>query len=118
MSITSFSIEQLKHIVSIKEQLASLEVKLAKIIGEKPLLQTTPEAPATRGPRKMSAAAKARIAAAARARWARIKGEAKAAPVAKAAKSAKPAKGGKRVLSPEGRARIIAALKKRWASRK
>ena len=58
----------------------------------------------------MSAAAKAKISAAAKARWAKIKG----APAAPAAKSLKK-KGG---ISPEGRARIAAAQKARWAALK
>jgi len=74
----------------------------------------------------MSPAAKAKIAAVAKARWAKIKGTAPAvvkAPeakpvVVKAAPAAKPAKKAKRTLSPEGRAKIVAALKKRWAAKK
>jgi hypothetical protein len=53
----------------------------------------------------MSAAGRARIAAAQKARWAKIKG-AKPAPKA-------PAK--KRTMSAAGRARISAAAKARWA---
>jgi hypothetical protein len=62
----------------------------------------------------MSAAGRARIAAAARARWAKIKGEANGA-----ATTAKPAKAKKkRTMSPEARAKIAAAQKKRWAKQK
>ena len=58
--------------------------------------------------RTMSAQAKAKIAAAQRARWAKSKGTATPAPVAKVKKK----KGG---ISPEGLARIKAAQKLRWA---
>jgi hypothetical protein len=59
--------------------------------------------------RKMSVGARRRIAAAQRARWAKIRGESKpAAPAAR--KATKP----KRRISPEGMKRIIAATKKRW----
>ena len=73
-----------------------------------------PEAPAASEPaprkrRKMSAAARRRIAAAQRLRWAKVRGE--SAPEAPATKKAtKP----KRRISPEGLKRIIAATKKRW----
>ncbi len=61
-----------------------------------------------RGRRKLSPAARARIAAAQRARWAKMKGE------SETSKPAAPAKK-KRRMSKEGRARIIAATKARWA---
>jgi hypothetical protein len=56
--------------------------------------------------RKMSAAARAKISAAAKARWAKVRGE-------KA--SVKPAKEAKRKISATGIARIRAAQKARWA---
>ena len=64
---------------------------------------------APRKRRKMSAAARRRIATAQRARWANIRGESKPAAPA-ATKATKP----KRRISPEGLKRIIAATKKRW----
>ena len=64
---------------------------------------------APRKGRKMSAAARRRIATAQRARWANIRGESKPAAPA-ATKATKP----KRTISPEGLKRIIAATKKRW----
>jgi hypothetical protein len=64
---------------------------------------------APRKGRKMSAAARRRIATAQRARWANIRGESKhAAPAATRATNQK------RSISPEGLKRIIAATKKRW----
>ena len=64
---------------------------------------------APRKRRKMSAAARRRIATAQRARWAKVRGESKhAAPAA--TKATQP----KRTISPEGLKRIIAATKKRW----
>lgn len=116
MNLLSLSLAQLKEIVAIKEQLLSLEQKLAKLLGGKAFLGTTVKAPVKKGRKKMSASAKAKIAVAAKARWAKIKGTATA--VAKSAPVAKPVKNAKRVLSPEGRARIVAALKKRWAAKK
>jgi hypothetical protein len=62
--------------------------------------------PAPRRDRRMSAAARRRIAAAQRARWTKLRGESGPRP----AKVAKP----KRRIGPEGLKRIIAATKKRW----
>ena len=56
------------------------------------------------GPRKMSAAARARIAAAQRARWAKVKGQQKIVSIAP-----------KRHISAAGLARIRAANRARWA---
>lgn len=60
--------------------------------------------PARKGRRTMSAAARRKIAAAQRARWARVKGE-KVVPI----------KAGKSRISAAGRARIAAATRARWA---
>ena len=65
-------------------------------------------APARHKRRKLSAAARERIAAAQRKRWADSKKPAAPAPQ----EAAKP----KRKLSAAGRKRIIAATKKRWAA--
>jgi len=129
MNIHSLSLEQLKEVISIKEQIQALEAKLSKL-GSEVSVAPTPVTAAPqktgKGRRKMSAEARAKIAAAATARWARFRGNkaAKAAPAAKAAviKTASapaPKKGRKKpVLSPEGRAKIVAALKARWAARR
>lgn len=68
--------------------------------------------------RNMSAAGRARIAAAQRARWAKQKKDGNGAKAEKPAKAAKAGKRGKRVLSPEARAKIAAAQKRRWAKHK
>ena len=65
----------------------------------------TPEAPTKK--RKVSAAARRKMALAQKARWAKIRGESE--PVI--TEPVKP----KRRISKEGLARIIAATKKRWA---
>ena len=59
---------------------------------------------ARRGRRTMSAAARARIAAAQRARWAKVKGQRKVVSIAP-----------KRRISAAGLARIRAATRARWA---
>jgi len=105
----SISIQSLKEAISLKEEISSLEARLKKILGggNAPAAVETTAKPGRKRRRKMSASARARIAAAQKARWAKIKGIA-TAPAAKKRK--------RRGLSPEGRARIIAAQKKRWAA--
>ena len=68
----------------------------------------TPEAP-TRKRKKFSAASRRKMAAAQKARWAKIKGES-------APSAPEPAPKKKRKLSKAGRAAIVAATKKRWAA--
>jgi hypothetical protein len=63
--------------------------------------------------RKISAAARRRMALGQKARWAKLKGESEP-PAPATAETPKP----KRKLSKEGRAAIVAALKKRWAAKK
>ena len=115
MNLQSVSIETLKQVVSIKEEIASLEGKLARLIGGKEVAAVAPEATAKKVRKGMSQAVRAKIAAAQKARWAKVKAPAPAS--AKAAPSAKPAKK-KRTLSPEHKAKLMAALKARWAAKK
>jgi hypothetical protein len=56
--------------------------------------------------RKLSAKGRARIVAAQRARWARVKGRQNVIPIAKS---------GKRTMSASARRKIAAAQRKRWA---
>jgi hypothetical protein len=60
----------------------------------------------TKPRRKISAKGRARIAAAQRARWARVKGQQKIIPIAKS---------GKRTMSASARRKIAAAQRARWA---
>jgi hypothetical protein len=68
----------------------------------------TPEAPTRK--RKISAAARRRMAISQKERWAKIRGESEP-PAPATAEATKP----KRKLSKAGKAAIVAALKKRWA---
>jgi hypothetical protein len=100
---------QLHRIIAIKAQIETLQGQIDTIIaggngGDFPIPMIAAE---RRRRRRMSAAGRARISAAAKARWAKIRGN--------AATVAKPAKKGKRRLSPAGRAAIVAATKARWA---
>ena len=93
---------QIKEITSVLEQPRTVSVS--------PVSPSTPTPPSTPAPKKkwkMSAAARARIGAAAKARWAKIEGTAGVA-----------VKQPTRKISAAGRASIAAAQKARWAKLK
>ena len=92
--------KQLRKAANIKEKIADLEKDLSQLLGSiaKPIA-----AKASKKIRKMSAAARAKIGAAMKARWAKVKG------------NAKPVKKARKKMSAAGRARIVAAQKARWA---
>jgi len=120
MSILDLTPTQLRQAADLKEKITGLENELATLLGTetKAAAATVPEAvkPTKKG--GMSAAGKAAIRAAQKARWAKVN----AGKTPKAEKAEvpavveKPAK--KRKMSAEGRAAIIAAQKKRWAEKK
>lgn len=101
----NITLQQLREAVSIKEQIQKLEDRLATIVGKTPPVA----APVKKRRTKMSAAARAKISASTKARWAKIKSKSATAVVAPKKK------GG---LTPEGRARLAALMKARWAARK
>jgi hypothetical protein len=115
-SIANLSAQQLRQAADLKEKIAVLETELNQLLGSSAKTVATPVA--TKAPKKkggMSAAGKAKVAAAQKARWAKINA-AKSAPAAKpvvpvVAKSAKK----KFVMSAAAKAKISAAAKARWA---
>jgi hypothetical protein len=110
MNLQTASIEQLKEVISIKEQIASLEQQLAKLTGTTSSVEVASAiAPEKRGRKKMSPAARAKIAASAKTRWARVKG------VSAVAGVSAPAKKTRKKMSAEAKAKISAAAKTRWA---
>ena len=102
-TISSLSPKQLRRAAAIKEKIEALENKLQQMLGSSipAVAQAVP-----RKKHKMSAAGRARISAAAKARWAKVNA---------GKSSAKPATKAKRKMSAAGRARISAAAKARWA---
>ena len=89
---------KLRRIIALKQQIEKLQARLEA-------LATGASAPLGRPAKKkwtMSAAARRKIAAAQRARWAKVKG------------TTKPAKK-KRTMSAAARAKIAAAARARWA---
>jgi IS5 family transposase len=105
MSITlsSLSSEQLRRAADLKEEIEALNKELASFLG-------TPASIPAKAPKKrgMSAAGRIAVAAAQKARWAKIK---EVKPAAKALAK-------KRTMSAAGRARISAAAKARWTKAK
>jgi hypothetical protein len=97
---------QLRKAADIQEKILSLQNELTEILGgEVPTPARATGAPTKK--RKMSAAGRAAISAAAKARWANIKGTAPAA---------KPAQKPKRKMSAQGLANIRAGVAKRMAA--
>jgi hypothetical protein len=94
--ILSISSTQLKRIVALKEKIEKLQSQLQAAVGSAPVGKAAPKR------RRMSAAARKKISAAAKARWAKVKGTAKAAPK-------------KRTMSLAARRKIAAAARARWA---
>ncbi len=106
-SVSDLSVQQLKQALIIKEKIEVLANQLNNI-WKAPNAASEPPAPGRR--RTMSAAARARIAAAQRARWARVRGTTMAA--------VRPAVTAVRMISAAGRARLAEAARKRWAKAK
>ena len=107
MNIANVSSTDLRRAIALKEQIEALTSELAGIFGE--LAGSTTKRLGRPPGTGMSAAGRARIAAAQRARWAKVKGKGNITDGA-----AKP----KRKMSAAGRARIAAAAKARWAKAK
>jgi hypothetical protein len=106
MNMTNFTPIQLRQAADLQEKIAQLQSDLAAILGRE--VEATPVAKPVKKKGGMSAAGRARIAAAQKARWAKAKtGN---APVA-----SQPAKKKTHKMSAEGLARIKAAQKARWA---
>jgi hypothetical protein len=102
-NLTELTTGQLHRIIAIKEQIEKLQDQIASIAsGGENASWSAEIAPKKR---RMSATHRARIAAGARARWARVKGTATAANPAKK----------RRKVSPAVRARLAAIARARWA---
>jgi hypothetical protein len=99
----NLSAQQLRRAAAIKEQIQSLENELGRIFGSS---TKSVVAAAPKKKFKMSAAARAKISAAAKARWAKVKGKKVAV---------KPAPKAKGKMSPAARKKLSAMAKARWA---
>jgi hypothetical protein len=98
-NLFSLTTTQLRHAANLKEKIQTLTKELTLLLGgSAPISAKIPKK------NKMSAAGRAKIAAAQKARWAKVK----------AAKPAKPA-AKKWKMSAAAKAKISAAAKARWA---
>jgi hypothetical protein len=101
-TMINLTASELRRAADVKDKIEALQSELARLLGG------TDNAPAPRKRRGMSAAVRARIAAAQRARWAKQRGT-------KASKlAAKP----RRKVSAAARKRLALAAKARWAKAK
>ena len=105
------SLEKLKQAVSLREQIHALEAKINALFGGS---GQKAAAPGRRrgGRRKMSAATRAKLSAAAKARWA--KGTFGRKPKANKSRVKKRRSG----LTAAGRRRLSESMKARWAARR
>ena len=101
--LSSLTATQLRRAAGLKEKIDALTRELALMLGAPASLSA--KAPKKR---KMSRAGRAKVAAAQRARWAKIKG----------AKPAAKAPGKRRKMSAAAKAKISAVAKARWAKAK
>lgn len=101
--LLNVSSHDLRKAIALKERIEELQSEVQRLLGGASAAKPTPAA----GKRTMSPAARARIAAAQRARWAKLRG-------GKAKVSSAPAKG-KRKMSAAARAKLAAIARARWA---
>src|SRR4051812_48604533 len=106
--LENLSSQQLAKAAALKERIENLEAELSQILGASSSVAARPSRP--RGKRTMSAAGRARIAAAAKKRWAKFRGS--------NSDGLAPAKRRRRRMSPAARARLAASARKRWAKAK
>ena len=102
------SVKDLQEAISIRQQIDNLQRRLSSLLRGAPQRPaTSPTAPG----RFFSPATRAKLAAAARARWARTRGTVAAAPGKSPAKK-------KGQLTAAGRRRLSQLMKARWAARR
>jgi hypothetical protein len=103
-ALIDLSPAQLRQAANIQEKIQGLQEELTSILGHE---VPTPSRTSGRigSKRRMSAAGRRAIAAAAKARWAKVKGD-------------KPASKGRRKMSAAAKARLSALAKARWKKAK
>jgi hypothetical protein len=97
------SVKTLQEAISIRRQIENLEKRLSSVLAGAPAKPTAPT-----GRRYFSPGTRAKLAAAAKARWARQR----------AATTAAPTRKGKGQLTPAGRRKLSQLMKARWAARR
>jgi len=106
MSIATLSATQLRKAADLKDRIGKLETQLNLLLGS-----SAASAKPAKKKGGMSAAGRAAVAAAQRARWAKINS-------GKSKSVAKQVKKERKKMSAEARAKIAAAQKARWAKQK
>src|SRR5919108_5640728 len=106
------SAKALQEAISIRRQIDGLERRLSQVLGGSaaPRAAAAPRVArpaAPTGGRYFSPATRAKLSAAARARWSRLRGRAPATPARK-----------KGQLTPAGRRKLSQLMKARWAARR
>lgn len=102
-TLSDLPIQKLKRAVGIREQIEVLTLELQQLLGPSSLVSANVAKPEKR--HGLSAAGRARIAAAQRLRWSRFNaGRSRRTNLVS----------NKHRLSPEGRARVAAAVRARW----
>jgi len=106
-TITSLSSKQLRRAADLKEKISALEQELEALLGSTDGVAEVRRGPGRPKGRKMSAAGIARIKAAQKLRWAKVRAAQPDAAVAPKKK--------KFTMSAAAKAKISAAAKARWA---
>ena len=106
MSLLNLSSQQLRQAADLKEKIAALGIELSQLFGSTVKSAVKSVAKATKKKWTMSAAARAKISAAAKKRWAKVKGK---------TLSVKPVKKAKRTMSAAAKAKLSKLAKARWA---
>ena len=108
-SILDLSPDQLRRAAQIKDQITSLEKQMQALLGQS--APASPSKPVVAG--GMSKAARAKISAAMKARWAKRKAGSKTLPTNAAPAASAPRK--RKPMSAAQRAQIAETLRARWA---
>ena len=104
------SVKDLQEAISIRQQIDNLQRRLSSLLRGAP---QRPTAPTAAPGRFFSPATRAKLAAAARARWARTRGTGAVAAPTKSAPTKR-----KGQLTPAGRRKLSQLMKARWAARR
>ena len=102
------SVKDLQEAISIRQQIDNLQRRLSSLLRGAP---QRPTAPTTATGRYFSPVTRAKLAAAAKARWARTRGSTAGAAAAAPTKR-------KGQLTPAGRRKLSQLMKARWAARR
>ena len=113
-AMTNLTSKQLRYAAELKDRIAGLHKQLAQVLGHSGPAVSAAAGVVPKARKRMSAAAIAKIRAAAKARWAKVRA-AKAGAKAPAPVKA-PAKKG--AMSAAAKAKLSAKMKALWAARK